>query len=91
MEKRNKGWRRDQQKRVFKSRMMLHASYGMIAYDDGGNRIQHPHWFDLAKMKWCRAYQTTGTPCSCWMCKGESYNRLAFKKETKRIINEADD
>ena len=91
MEKRNKSWRRAQQKRVFKSRMVYHAPFMSEAIDDEGNRIQHPHWFDLAKMKWSKVYKTTGTPCSCWMCKGETYNRLAFKKETKRIINEADD
>ena len=91
MEKRNKGWRRDQQKRVFKSRMVLHASYGVIALDDKGNWIENAHWFELAKMKWCRPYRTTGTPCSCWMCRGESYNRLAFKKDTRRIIEETEE
>lgn len=91
MEKRNKGWRRDQQKRVFKSRMILHASYGVTLLDDEGKWIENAHWFELAKMKCYRHYRTTGTPCSCWMCRGECYDRLAFKKDTRRIITEAEE
>lgn len=26
------------------------------------------------------------TPCSCWLCKGERYNRRKFKEETKLEI-----
>lgn len=26
--------------------------------------------------------------CSCFLCKHDPYNRFAFKKDTKRIINE---
>lgn len=49
----------------------------------------HPHWFELAKEKWAKVYQTTGTPCSCWMCRGEEYNRREYKRETLRIIRES--
>ena len=71
--------------------MVYYASFGETMFDDEGNLIQHPHWFELAKISWSRVYKTTGTPCSCPLCKGESYNRLAYKKETRRIIDEADE
>ena len=33
--------------------------------------------------------KTTGTPCSCWMCKGETYSRKDSKKEAQNIIKES--
>ena len=44
------------------------------------------HWFELAKEHWLQALRSTGTPCSCWMCRGNEYNRLAYKHNTRRII-----
>lgn len=77
--------------RVFKNRMLRLAACGWGIYHEDGSVNQHPHWFELAKEKWARPYRTTGTPCSCWMCRGESYNRRAYKKETLRIISESED
>ena len=93
MDKRNKAWRRKQFARVFKARMVYHASFfGWMDFAIIDNeRVNHPHWFELAKSKWARAYKTTGTPCCCALCRGESYNRKEFKKETKRIIEETSD
>ena len=34
--------------------------------------------------------RSTGTPCSCPLCQGESYSRLAYEHETKRIIEESE-
>ena len=34
--------------------------------------------------------KTTGTPCSCWMCRGEEYDRKGYKQETLRIIKESE-
>ena len=48
-------------------------------------------WHEMAKQKWCQVYKTTGTPCSCWMCRGYSYERKDFKKDTERIIRESFD
>ena len=73
MDKRNKLWRRQQMARVFKARMILYAAYG----------------FELAKDKWAKVYQSMGTPCSCWICRKERYNRREYKKETLRIIRES--
>ena len=33
--------------------------------------------------------KTTGTPCSCWMCRGFEYDRKEYKKETLRIIRKS--
>ncbi len=75
--------------RVFKARMIIYAAYGSPIIREDGSVNYHPHWFELAKEPWTRAYKTTGTPCSCWLCKGEAYDRTAYKKETLRIIKES--
>lgn len=81
-QKRNKLWRKQQCYRVFKARMILFATY------EGGNWLDNPHWFELAKQPWCQVYKTTGTPCSCTLCQGKRYNRLDYKKTSRRIIDE---
>lgn len=88
MEKRNKPWRKRHQWRLFKARMILRAAYKDSMWDEEGNPIARPHWFELAKQKWNQIYKTTGRPCSCYICKSERYNRRNFKKETRRMIRE---
>ena len=82
MDKRNKLWRRQQMARVFKARMILYAAYGhcIIREDEDGSYYEHPHWFELAKEKWAQVYKTTGTPCSCWMCRGFEYDVRSIRK-----------
>lgn len=75
--------------RVFKARMILYAAYGHCIIREDGSRYEHPHWFELAKEKWAQVYKTTGTPCSCWMCRGMEYDRKEYKKEVLRIIRES--
>lgn len=81
--KRNKEWRKQHCKRVFKRRMKFFASSCSTLLTDDGNRIQHPHWHDYAKVRSFKAYKTTSTPCSCWLCKGERYNRAKSKNNEK--------
>lgn len=59
-------------------------------YVDGSQHVPQ-HWFELAKEHWTQAYRLTGTPCSCWMCRGNEYDRLAYKRDTHRIIRESMD
>ena len=68
--------------RVFKARMILYAAYGHCIIRKDGSHYEYLHWFELAKEKWAQVYKTTGTPCSCWMCRGMEYNRKEYKKET---------
>ncbi len=91
MEKRTKLWRRKQGFRVFKARMVYYASFGHERYDAVRCPMAPLHWFELAKEPWTRPYRSTGTPCSCWMCRGMEYDRLAYKRETRRIIKESFD
>lgn len=87
--KRTKLWRRKQGFRVFKARMVYYASFeSSYWYADGSQHVPQ-HWFELAKEHWTQAYRSTGTPCSCWMCRGSEYNRLDYKRETRRIIRES--
>lgn len=78
--KRNKLWRKQKSQKLFKSRMMLFAASNTILWDEDGNVIQHPHWFQFAKDRCFMAYKTTSTPCSCWLCKGERYNRAKSRR-----------
>lgn len=90
MEERNKLWRRKQQYRLLKSRIVKRADGFRGFMLDDGTYVQHPHWTQLIKSHWAQVYKTTGTPCSCPLCQGESYSRLAYKHDTKRIIEESE-
>ena len=85
--KRNKEWRKKQCFRVFKKRILVRTSW--TQYEEDGRTICHPHWFELMKTHWAKVYKTTGTPCSCPLCKGETYNRRLYKRETDRIISDS--
>ncbi len=86
--KRTKLWRRKQGFRVFKARMIYYASFEREChYADGSHHIPL-HWFELAKEPWTYAYRSTGTPCSCILCRGMKYDRLDYKRESRRIIKE---
>ena len=63
-QKRNKFWRKQQQNRVFKNRMVLFASYGSVIIRDNGTVMHDVHWFDLAKDLFYKVYKSTVTPCS---------------------------
>ena len=89
MEKRNKLWRKLHQSRIYKARMIRFASNQMGCFDSNGNYIKNPHWFDLAKSKSCFVFKTTGTPCSCSLCRKNRYNRLENKRESFRFIKES--
>lgn len=87
--KRTKLWRRKQGFRVFKARMIYYASFEREYYYADGNHHTPLHWFELARTPWAQVYKTTGTPCSCAMCRGNEYNRLDYKRETRRIIRDS--
>lgn len=87
-QKRDKLWRKKQCHRVFKARLIRLAAYGYCAFDEEGNRVDNPHWFELAKQHGFQVYKTTGSPCSCMLCRGNHYNRLDYKKAMRRIISE---
>ena len=87
--KRNKRWRRLQEYRVFKARMLKFSSCGYTIFDEAGNRNDNPHWFEIAHQRWAKKYKDSSTPCSCWLCRDEKYCRLQNKKETKHILLES--
>lgn len=76
--------------RLLKSRIVKRADGFRGFMLDDGTYVQHPHWAQLIKSHWAQVYKTTGTPCSCPLCQGESYSRLAYEHETKRIIEESE-
>lgn len=86
MVKRGKLWRRQQEWCRYKRRMLRLAGWGKFIIDNNGEIVTHPHWFELAMHKSSFVYKRTGTPCSCYLCRGECYNRTGYKKETRRII-----
>ncbi len=62
MEERNKLWRRKQQYRLLKSRIVKRADGFRGFMLDDGTYVQHPHWTQLIKSHWAQVYKTTGTP-----------------------------
>ena len=76
--KRNRLWRRHHARRVFKARLKVIAAC----------MPERKEWFEIASEKWVRPYKTSGTPCSCWMCRGESFDRKKAKKEARRQVEE---
>jgi hypothetical protein len=89
MEKKNKHWRIDQRNRIYAAQMKLQAAYGSYYFIINGERVRNLRWIDLYKANYDPVYKSVRTPCSCWMCRGESYNRRTYKKETLRILNES--
>ena len=87
-QKRDKLWRKQQGFRVFKARLIRLAAYKYCAFDEEGNQVDNPHWFELEKQHGFQVYKTTGTPCSCMLCRGNHYDRLDYKKTMRRIISE---
>lgn len=70
MEERNKLWRRKQQYRLLKSRIVKRADGFRDFMLDDGTYVQHPHW--TQKSHWAQVYKTTGTPCSCPLCRARA-------------------
>ena len=59
MEERNKLWRRKQQYRLLKSRIVKRADGFRGFMLDDGTYVQHPHWTQLIKSHWAQVYKTT--------------------------------
>ena len=51
---------------------------------------EHLSWEDLYKANAYKAYRSVRVPCSCECCTGPNYNRVDFRKETGRILREAE-
>lgn len=81
MEKqRTRAWRRYQAKRVFKARLKYVAAC---------RNNPSVNWTDLLTDKCSKVYKTTGTPCSCWLCRRESFDRKTAKLETRKAVQDA--
>jgi hypothetical protein len=86
-EKRNKHWRFLQSDKLYIAKMKLFAAYGGT-FDIEDEWIRNPRWIVLYDVNWCPQYKSMRTPCSCFVCRGEKYNRCANKQEMFRIIDE---
>lgn len=79
---RNKKWREDKKVNKYISRIKKSKDHWCFP-----NRRKASSWTELYNADGTFCYKSTSTPCSCDMCKGERYNRLSFKKESKNEIN----
>ena len=77
-----RAWRRIQKKRVWRNRLRLFLCVLAVKHSEAES------WKDLRAVKWCQVYRTTGRPCSSVICSGERYNRIAFKREAAKYIQE---
>lgn len=92
MEKRRtKLWRRKHGFRVFKARLQRLAAAESEYHSMDGRRHLPLRWYELAREHWTQVYRTTGTPCSCVMCRGEEYSRQAYKRDTRREMEAYED
>lgn len=85
-----RAWRRLQKKRVWRNRLRrIYRTYAAGAYviSSDGEIKRVESWLELRREKWCQPFRTTGRPCSCPICAGERYNRIEFKRDTRRIIS----
>ena len=79
MEKRNKHWRIEQRNRIYSAKMKLYASFGG-EFILNGEKKNNPRWIELYEANWSPVYKSVRTPCSCWMCRGEEYDRKGYSK-----------
>lgn len=88
MEKRNKRWRIVQRNRIYAAKMKLHSAgiWGTYFKDAEGNHIPNPRWIELYKANYDPIWKSVRTPCSCYLCSGEKYNRRLAKKEAQKEI-----
>jgi hypothetical protein len=88
MEKRNKHWRIEQRNRIYAAKMKLYAAYES-AFFIKDEWVRNPRWIDLYRDNYLPKYKSVRVLYSCWMCRGEKYNRCEYKKETVRILDES--
>ncbi len=88
----NKGRRNELTFLKYKKRIKRFAQSACLYVDRDGNYIYDPKTIDIINDKGQLIYKTSATPCSCWMCSGYyKYNRIEFKKEAQRLIDELND
>jgi hypothetical protein len=88
----NKAERAFQTKKRFKRRVSRIASMTHIYVDKDGKRIKGVKTDYIMKDGGMQCYRHQATPCSCFMCSPDKYNRTKNKKQvTKRIKEELDD
>ena len=83
---RNKEWRKKQAFRMYRKRLKVFASSHREFILDDDRHVFRPTVDELAKCRWGLIYKSTGKPCSCWMCRGESFDRRQAKREAKALI-----
>jgi hypothetical protein len=77
--KRTRAWRRHQARRVYKARLKYAAAC---------RNYSRIHWVEFYGQPSSFVYKTTGTPCSCWLCRAESYDRRKANKDTDKLLND---
>ena len=83
---RNKYERNQKKIQKYKKRVKLHASGLDIYIKRDGTRIYNPKSIDIINDKGFLFLKTTSTPCSCWMCAFNKYDRSKQKEENYKLI-----
>ena len=85
---RNRGYRRRQRRRFIRRRLKIILNAWGEGFRSWGSWDMSPGQYPY--------YGRTGVlgkfnlACSCWMCRGEKYDRLVFRREMRRMIDEVD-
>lgn len=86
---RNKAFRKHKENAKWIRRVKYWMINNSFINDDEGNKVFHPTISDCLKSPQFKIYKDTGSPCSCWMCKFNKYDRNKIKKDTSFLLNVA--
>ncbi len=84
---RNRGYRRRQRRRFIRRRLKIILN----AWGPGswwGAESRPLNWFPFSGGP--GRLGKFNLACSCWMCRGEKYDRLVFRREMRGMIDEVD-
>ena len=86
---RNKHWRELHRKKFYIAALKRAVRYGGLWGRPDSDIPTNPTWVDLYKANACKCFRSVHTVCSCEICSPHT-PRSVFKKETQRILREAE-
>jgi len=89
MVKRNKAFRKAKEHSKWVRRVKYWMLNDPYIFDNNGKKIFNPSISQCLEVDRSKIYKNTGTPCSCYMCSFDKYDRNETKKETKFLLNNA--
>ncbi len=86
---RNKAYRKHKELSKWIRRTRYWMMNDSFIWDAEGHKVFDQTITDCLKSPNSKIYKNIGTPCSCFMCQYNKYNRREVKKETKFLLKQA--